>query len=251
MKKTLMILMALALFLPLSACAIHKRTTPDVKKLTLIQKNQQKWHKKIADLPIEHAKGLGNNSSRVPTSMADMKKNSPLVIQGTISNLETMKSSDNMAYTKATIYLNKILAGDQSLQGQSIYTAMNGGITSTNSYFRNMNQTREANHDILVQFQEYPTPKIGAKIIVGMYLTEEPREMKVQNDYLKAMKESNFDFAKTYDLKDVQYGLWVKNPGDKSYHLNNPKALDRLAKEPDQQQALEKFTDELNQKYNK
>lgn len=53
MKKLLIVMMTIILVLPFSACGNRKQNLSSDKQMTLLQKNQKRWHKQIADLPIE------------------------------------------------------------------------------------------------------------------------------------------------------------------------------------------------------
>lgn len=246
MKKILMILSTLILVLPLSACGINNQSSKVDKQTEIVQKNKKQWNKQIADLQVENQKGLKNSSAFIPTSMEKLKQGNANVIQGTVYNLQKMKSPENMAYTKATIHVDKVISGDKSLKGKNVFTSVDGGITTANNFYKNMNQTREANHNILVQFQEFPTPKVGAKVIVGISPVE---KLNANNSYDQTLKNNKFNLAKTYYLQNVQYGLWVKNPKDDKYHLNNPLELKRLSKDLSTKNGIEKLTIELNQKF--
>ncbi|WP_119326172.1 hypothetical protein [Companilactobacillus musae] len=247
MKKLLIVMMTIILVLPFSACGNRKQTLSSDKQMTLLQKNQKRWHKQIADLPVEHPKGLENNSKYVPTSMSDFKKHNQVIIQGTVYNLQRMKSPDNKADLKVTIHVDRVIKGNKALKNTDIYTSVSGGITTTNSFYRNGNQTREANHEILVEYQEIPLPKIGSKIIAGVIPVGTVDDLDPQNNNSISVKKSdNFKLAKTYNLTNVKYGMWVKNTNDKKYHLNNPRALTKLDDNPVAKRGLEKLTKELN-----
>lgn len=252
MKKIVLIVMALILVLPLAACSTKKQVPKVDKQTTLLQKNQKKWQQQIADLQVESSEGLINKSDFVPTSMESFKNRNTIAIQGTVYNLEKMKSPDNKANLKATIHVDRVIKGDSSLKGQNIYTAVDGGITTMNRFYKNMNQTREADHEILVKYQEAPIPKIGSKVIVGMMPVGTVDDLDPENNNSVSVKKSNnFKLAKTYNLTDIQYGMWVKDTKDKKYRLNNPQALTKLSNNPDAKQGLEELTKELNQKLNK
>ncbi|WDT66668.1 hypothetical protein [Companilactobacillus crustorum] len=238
MKKTLVMLMALVMLLPLIACGKSDSAA--------IRKNSQRWEKETKSLEVVHSNRTTNNRGYIARSMIQLKQNNKFVIQGTVSNLSKINNPKNYAYTKATIHVDKVISGDKTLQGKTIYAAVNSGITTTNKWYDNHNQTREANRDILVQYREFPLPKISSKIIVGINRTASDGPT---NYYNKVLKQNKFDLKKTYDINMMQYNFWIKNPGEKKYHLNNSQADKELQSNENMKKDIKKLTGELNQKY--
>lgn len=244
MKKTLMILMALVLLLPLSACG--NKIKKD-NQSAIMEINSESWKKQVKDIPIIQYSGFTESPGLIAQSMEQLKDGeNKTVIKGTVYDLAKLNNLDNRVYTRVKVHVDKVISGDKTLINKSINLAMTGGITTTNSWYRNKNQTRETNHEIQVAYQEFPLPKIGGQLIVGLIPTNESEP----TDYIRTMKKNNFNFKKTYDIEMPQFNTWIKNPGEREYHLNNPKADRRLAANPKMKQGIEKITLELNQKYN-
>jgi len=255
MKKTLIVLMTLIFVLPLSACSVSglmhsigsDLVDKDTDQVAIIKKNSQVWEKEIAGMQVVESDEHGDSRGRIASSMTELKKSSKSVIQGTIINFEKMNNPKNVAYTKATIHIDDVISGDKQLKGQNIQMALNSGITSTTKWFADKNQTREVAHDILVQYDEFPLPKIGTKIIVGI----DPAAKDEPSPYNMALKRSKFDYQKSYVAIMPEYNLWIKKSSDRKYHLNNPKVAEKLKSNVKMKQGLTKLTETINQKYNK
>lgn len=239
MKKTLIALIALIFVLPLAACS-------NTSKDTAIKENTSRWHKTISGLEVVKTDKYGNDRGYIARTMKELKKVNESVIQGTVYDMSKIDNFNNGAYTKVTVYVDKVISGKKSLQGKKIVLVMNGGITTTNSWYKNQNQTRETNHDILVQYNEAPLPKVGSKIIGGI-TTIEKTEPTI---YMKTIKKNNLANTNTYDLDMPAFNFWIKDSKDKQYHLNNPKATKELKVNPEMAKSIKNLTDGLNQKYN-
>lgn len=239
MKKILIALMALIFILPLAACG---NTSEDAA----IKENASKWNKTVSELEVVKTDKIGNNRGYIAQTMKQLKKVNKSVIQGTVYDMSKMNNLDNGAYTKVIVYVDKVISGKKSLQGKKIVLVMNGGITTTNRWYKNQNQTREADHDIWVQYNEAPLPKVGSKIIGGIT----PIGKTEPTVYMKTIKKNNLANTNTYDLDMPAFNFWIKDSKDKQYHLNNPKATKELKVNPEMAKSIKNLTDELNQKYN-
>lgn len=244
MKKILVVLIALIFVLPLAACqtsAANSSNTSDIKR------NANSWNKVIKDLEVVTTDNTGNDRGLIARSMKELNGANQSVIQGTVYNLSKLNNPNNAAYTKATIMVDKVINGKKSLKGKKITLVLNGGVTTTSRWYKDQNQTREAEHDILVQYSQAPLPKIGSKIIVGI----SPIEKKEPTTYMQTIKQNKLARSTTYDLNMPAFNYWIKNSDDKDYHLNNPQADARLKANPKMAKDIKNLTDELNQKYNK
>lgn len=247
MKKTLIVLMTLVFVLPLSACSVSNPRYQNIDQEKLIKKNSQAWEKKILGMQVVESDEHGDSRGHIVSSMTELKKYSKSVIQGRIINFEKMNNTKNVAYTKATVHIDDVISGDKKLKGQDIQMALNSGITSTTKWYADKNQTREVAHDILVQYDEFPLPKIGAKLIVGI----DPTDENEPSPYNMALKRSKFDYGKSYVAIMPKYNFWIKDANDEKYRLNNPKANEDLKNNVEMGQGLNKLTETLNQRYNK
>lgn len=241
MKKTLIILLAACLVLPLSACGAKEKVTT-IQNTEEIQMNKIDWQKNVNDLPIVEFSGYTESPGFIAHSMSQLKQANKAVVKGTVYNLVKMDSPHNRAYTKVIFHIDEVISGDKSLQDKTINLAMHGGVTTSNSWYFNKNQTREANHDIMVQYKESPPPQIGAQMIIGI----NPTDKKAPTEYVKALKKNHFDFNKTYDIGMPLFNTWIKNPDAKKYILNNPEADKKLADDSAMKQGMDKLTAELN-----
>ncbi|MQS75265.1 hypothetical protein [Companilactobacillus halodurans] len=253
MKKTLIALILLVFVLPLSVFGIKTlqgSIKPQAKEIgrpnLVIKKNQNIWKKRIVNADVIKSDGFNNGKSYVGTTMDQLDNHSKAVIKGTVYNLQRMNSPKNMAYTKATIHIDKVLSGDTQLKGKNIYIAFEGGLVSFDHWYANMSKPKDFDHEMLVKNEEFPLPDIGSKIIAGLV----PNHLDEATDYNMALKQSGFTIHNSYMIDVPQYNFWIKRPDADKYVLNNPKALKKSNDRPNLAAALEKLTTEINQKYN-
>jgi len=245
MKRTLIILATVIFVLPLTAWMHTSGSNISNNQPAIIRKNSRTWKKEISDLPIIKSDGLGDSGGYIAQSMQQLKSVNDSVINGTVYSLERMESSKNLAFTRATVHVDKVISGDKELKGKNIQMVLNSGITSTSCWYADKNQTREADHDILVQYSEFPLPEIGSKIILGI-------SSEVKNEttpYNEGLKQSGLHLKKSYIVNMPEFNLWIKDSKDRKYRLNNPKANEKLKANKEMKRKITKLTDELNQKY--
>ncbi|GEO64835.1 hypothetical protein [Companilactobacillus nantensis] len=253
MKKTLMIIVALLVFvLPLSAYSVNALRSSDARQIKLeqssklIHTNQKKWRKHIAKADVIHSDEFANQSTSVSTSLEQLQNHSQTVIQGTVYNLQKMHSPEGMSYTKATIYVDRVISGDESIKDKNIYLALDGGLVSYDCWYaKNIGKNMDPKHEILVQNDEFPLPTIGSKVITGLV----PNHLNETNAYNTALKQSGFTINNSYAIDNPQYDFWVKKPKATKYQLNNPKLRKFTSNQRTKQ--LQKLTVLINQKYNK
>ncbi|KRO00054.1 hypothetical protein IV57_GL002070 [Companilactobacillus kimchiensis] len=221
----------------------QKQTSNVQKSATIIKKNQNLWNKQLRKADVIHRDGFDSDDGYVGTSMDQLKNHNKAFIKGTVYNLQKMNSPKNMAYTKATIHIDKVLSGDKSLQGKNIYVVFDGGLVSFDHWYANMSKPKDFDHEMLVKNDEFPLPSIGTKIITGLV----PNQLDQPLEYNDSLKQSGFTVKNSYALDVPKYNFWVKKTGTEKYILNNPKVrkkTDSLSKD------LQKLTVEINQKYN-
>lgn len=253
MKKTLMIIVALLIFiLPLSAYSVNALSSNDVRHIKLeqssklIRKNRKIWQRSTAKAEVIHSDEFTNKSMVASTSLEQLQNHSQTVIQGTVINLQKMHSPEGMSYTKATVYVDRVISGDDSLCGKSIYLALDGGLVSYDCWYaKNIGKSKDPNHEMLIKNDEFPLPVIGSKIITGLV----PNHLDEPSAYNAALKESGFTINNSYAVDSPRYDFWVKDSKSAKYQLNNPK----MRKITNNQRArqLQRLTVLINQKYNK
>ena len=249
MRKTLMTVIALLVFvLSLSACSadtVHQSTDLKLEKRAkspsvIINKNQKKWSKNTSHIPVIRSDAQHfDDRGHVAQSMYQLKNVNKAVIKGTIYNLEQMNSPEDLAFTKATVHIDQVISGDESLKNKTVYLTLNGGITSSDH--------KGSNHEMFVKYDEFPLPKIGSQIIVGLL----PTQLDEPTEYNQAVKQSGFNNKNFYIVNMPQFNFWVKGENDDKYHLNNPKVKKSLISDLDMRAAIVQLTKEINQKYNK
>lgn len=253
MKKTLMIIVALIVFvLPLSAYSVNALNSTDARHIKqeqsskLIHKNRKIWQRNLAKADVIHSDEFANQSTVASTSLEQLQNHSQTVIQGTVFNLQKMHSPEGMSYTKATIYVDRVISGDESLQNKNIYLALDGGLVSYDCWYaKNIGKTKDPNHEMLIKNDEFPLPMIGSKVITGLV----PNHLDEPSAYNAALKQSGFTINNSYAVDSPRYDFWVKEPKASKYKLNNPKL--RKITHNQRTKQLQKLTVLLNQKYNK
>lgn len=251
MRKTLIVLALLVFVLPLSAYSVKAldSTVRYQSKVELrktkktLQRNQKIWKKLTANADTIRSDGFDSKDEYVSTSLDQLKNHNQALVKGTVYKLQKMSSPQNMAYTKATIHIDKVISGDKTLQGHNVYVAFSGGLVSFDRWYANMSKPKDINHEIFVKNDEFPLPSIGAKVITGLV----PNHLDEATEYNDSLKQSGFTIKNSYALDLPQYNFWIKRPTDKKYKLNNPK-IDK--KNNDLTKELQKLTKQINQKYN-
>lgn len=241
MRKLLMMLTLL--FLSLSvACSKNSQVIDKDganSNQLVIKKNQKKWQAKIAKADIVHSE-FEVTKQPVSRTLDNLKNHNQMVIKGTVNNLEKMHSPKGSVYTKATVQVDRVLSGDESLVNKQILLALEGGLVSFDHWY---GEKRNLDREMMIKNDEFLLPEIGSQIITGLV----PHNLDEPLEYNQALKESGFTSQNSFAINTPQYNFWVKDPKDSKYQLNNPKLRngeDSLAK------SLQKLTNEINQKYN-
>lgn len=217
----------------------HATTSAMTNDRIEIKQNRLKWQHLTAKMT--HPKtSLSNDECGVgpASNLETLKLSSDYLISGTVYNLERMPQSDGRAVTRVTIKVDRVIKGERKLRGKFIKTAMNSGII------------RDSGKDVLIEYDQYPLPIIGSKIITGIYKNKSDMADRTHIKYLKANGLMGSD---GYGIHDQAYNVWIKNVGDDDYHLNNSAVIDRKSPEylfPVSEDLLT-LTDVINQKFNK
>lgn len=249
MRKTLMILTLLVFVLPLSAYSVntiknslhHDSNTSCIT----IKENQRKWRRQTAKANIIHSEGNGREKVPVGISLDDLKNYNQAVIEGTIYNLEKMRSPQSMAYTKASVHIDKVISGDKSLKNKIVYLALNGGLVSFDDWYSE-SKHKAYGHNMLVKNDEFPLPIIGSKIITGLIPNNLDEPIELNND----LKRSGFTSKNSFTINTPQYNFWVKGPNAKEYRLNNPTLRKKNINGDYLVESLQQLTKEINRKFN-
>lgn len=241
MRKLLMMLTLLFLSLSVACSKNSQAIDKDGSNSNqlVIKKNQKKWQAKIAKADIVHSE-FEVTKQPVSRTLDNLKNHNQVVIKGTVNNLEKMHSPKGSVYTKATVQVDRVLSGDESLVNKQILLALEGGLVSFDHWY---GEKRNLDREMLIKNDEFLLPEIGSQIITGLV----PHNLDEPLEYNQALKESGFTSQNSFAINTPQYNFWVKAPKDSKYQLNNPKLRngeDSLAK------SLQKLTNEINQKYN-
>ncbi len=255
MRKTLMVLALLLFVLPLSACNTstltnsttnYSKTSRTDNSKRIIRRNRRIWQRQVAKADVVHSDDFRGDYVFIATSMEQLNNHSKAVVQGTVYKLEKMNSPKNMAYTKASIHVDKVISGDKTLKNQTIYVAMKGGLVSFDHWYANMSKPKDFDHEMLVKNEEFPLPSIGSKVITGLT----PNHVDEPSDYNNSLKQSGFTIENSYAIVVPQYDFWVKSPNSKKYVLNNPEMRKEKTRDDNLSKGLKKMTSEINSEYN-
>jgi hypothetical protein len=243
MRKSVTLLLITLMIIPLSACGVFKSASKDVATTKVsadkidrskLEHNIQVWNDRIKSATVETTTtDHSGDYATIPTSITELKKYNPILVEGTVYNLKPMKGADNEAHTKVTVFVNKVINGNKSLQNTYINFNLNSG-------FIYKPDQKKYNY---IKKAEVPLPQISSKIITGIT----PRTVqKTSKDPLsKFFIENGLADNKSYQLNDPVYAFWDKKATDSSYHLNNP-FLTRNLKDDWYAKKLLDLTDQLN-----
>ncbi|CAJ1176068.1 hypothetical protein CPR19092_LGOLGGFK_00106 [Companilactobacillus paralimentarius] len=249
MRKTLMILTLLVFVLPLSAYSVNtiKNSLHHDSNTSCIttKENQRKWRRQTAKANIIHSEGNGREKVPVGISLDDLKNYNQAVIEGTIYNLEKMRSPQSMAYTKASVHIDKVISGDKSLKNKIVYLALDGGLVSFDDWYSE-SKHKAYGHNMLVKNDAFPLPIIGSKIITGLIPNNLDEPIELNND----LKRSGFTSKNSFTINTPQYNFWVKGPNAKEYRLNNPTLRKKNINGDYLVESLQQLTKEINRKFN-
>ncbi len=219
MKKSITLMLLFLSILPLSACGLVKQVGKEAnppknmssEEKQTVDKNSQHWNDKIENAKIETSSYDGQDDyDLIPTSMKELKQYNDVLIKGTVYNLQEMKGVDNDAYTKVSVFVNKVISGNKNLQGKIINFSLNSG-------FIYKPDQKKYNYDKRI---ETPMPPIGSQIITGLT----PRKIypKSTDSVDKFFIENDAAGKYAFNLNNPVNNLWIKKDGQKQFHLNNP-----------------------------
>lgn len=227
---------------PLTACELfskkHAHTQQTFLDASALQENYSIWNKKVSAAKIETTSyGTSEKYALIPTSIHELKKYNPILIKGTVFNLEPMKGCGDEAYTKVSVFVDKVIAGTKNIQHRIITFNLNSGF---------IDQPKKGDIDYIKK-AEVPMPQIGSQIITGL----KPRKIdsSVNSETTKFFKQNQLTDNNSFQLTDPIYNFWVKNKTDKKYHLNNP-YLNKNTKDDWYSTKLLQLTKTINQMEN-
>lgn len=264
-KTVLVISVFLLMILSISGCSFSKKSqsssNEDTKLQQILKTNQKSWSNQIKDVPkvtppggedgkesveSDHlnfsnqmVKGLNNSS--FDANLLNSNKN---VIEGTVINLEEMKDKLGTT-TKATVLVDKVLSGENSLKGKKIKTEFGGGLNKTEyvysdvegNYLGDKYGYDSPNTRVYVNDPNFPMPKIGSKFVTQIQKYSGRDKIQTKNYKEKyQLTPNNF-----YIIKDPYVLFWVEKNG--KYELNNP-----IFKNSKTDSNLDKITKQINKR---
>lgn len=239
MKKLFIALALLSFTAPLTGCQLlsSKNQSDDSTfkiNQTRLQHNSQHWQNKIDSARIEtQTIGSPGQYSLIPTSVDELKKYNPLLIKGTVFNLEPMKNCRNEAYTKVSVFVDQVLKGNKKTESMIINFNLNSG-------FIFKPQQDEFNY---IKKTEVPMPEIGSKIITG--LTPRKIDPTKKDPITKFFVENQSADHLSYSINDPIHSFWIKKNNQADFQLNNP-LLNQQSKDDWYAKKLLNLTEQLN-----
>lgn len=251
MKKLLGLIMAISLIL--TGCSFQNNQRTNSKEQTqLIQKNKKVWKQKVKK--SKTVKFPGEQIITVPTAYNDedmswsrLKSGNQLLVKAKVINLQPELKRVLTPETKASIYIEKVISGDNSFEGKTVKTEFSGGLIYAKNYLVNVegqytgDQFDIKNPQTIVYGKKgtKPMPQIGQTIVVGL------NKYRANNEHRKKMYQDLGLSKDFYTLNNPEVTFWIKKNGN--YRLNNPAFYQKgnRAKYPH----IFKITKHLDQKY--
>lgn len=225
MKKIFGLLALLTLVL--AGCSSQKQPQDTKEQTKLIQKNKKVWNNKLKKVQV--IKFPGEKIISVPSgyndedmSLARFKSGSQLVVKARVINLEPEPTRVLTPETKASIYIEKVIQGDKSLNNSTIKTEFSGGLIRAQNYLVNVEgqytgeQFGVKDPQTLVYGQTLtkPMPKIGQTVILGL------NKFRAINEHQEKMYQKMGLTDNFYTINNPEVTFWIKKNG--KYRLNNP-----------------------------
>ncbi|WP_195701832.1 hypothetical protein [Companilactobacillus futsaii] len=211
MKKLLSLVALLSLIL--AGCSFQNQQQDSKEQTKLIQKNKKVWNKRLkkaqtVEFPGEKIISVPAGYNDEDMSLTRFKNGSQLVVKARVIDLKPELKRVLTPETKASIYIDKVISGDKTLQYSTIKTEFSGGLIHAKNYLVNIEgqytgeQFGIKNPQAIVYGQTLtkPMPKIGQTIILVLN---------------KRQSSKNF-----YVVNNPEVTFWIKR-NDK-YRLNNP-----------------------------
>lgn len=255
MKKSLLLIMLLAIIFPLSACSSKRTKVSEPQKLPESQQiavNSRKWDQQTKNLTVVHNLQYSDDYAGSVHSVADFKKvhSGTWVIKAKVLNLGKVISKKHSAselppvFTRGEVKVDQVIGGSNKLNKKTINLVFEGGITSKdNSFSFTAKGIKKFGHPVLVQDDNAPLPKIGSEIILAIQSVD----WEYYSSY-EHLDENGFKEGTTFQPVMANIHFWVKEPGAKEFVLNNSLIKNKQDASPI---IIEKnMTDEINQKYN-
>lgn len=190
----------------------------------------------------------------------ELKNNNTAVVEGKVTNLERIYEVRNIALTKGTIHVTKILNGSSHLLEQDIKVIFQGGKTSLKDLYAGMEHKaiaagfqfeKRKNEIVNVVNPQSPIPEIGTTIIAGISqnrFNDDPE----YNSYLKKNGLGNFD---SWTISTPEYEMWIDRDKNHTFESNNPelqsspngrKYSNHISESDSFENKMDKLTEEIN-----
>ncbi|MBL3531497.1 hypothetical protein JMJ99_08965 [Companilactobacillus zhachilii] len=249
MRKFSWIALVLSILLLVGCSSKNNQVKQQAQKLErTIQKNQKVWQKKKFAAVNVNQKDLVPFVATIPTgyhdedmSLSRFKNGSQLVVQAQVVNLQAEKPT-LVTKTKATIYIKKVLVGNEDYQGKTIKTELSGGLTTAKFKYASLEGEyvgkqygfKNPQAKVYSDNPNSPLRKIGQTIIVGLNRFRPESDHDLKQHQANGLTPNNFFVINN---PDVTY--WVKNNG--KYQLNNPAFLKNSIKKYPKLNGLSKY----------
>lgn len=223
MKFKLLMITILSLIL-LSGCnkpISHDSIAQQGQRKSEIKVNQKRWQGRLEKVKVIDQPNFKKAFTTVPNgyddesmSLQSLKNANQFVVKGQIVNLNSMIGRPLAPETKATIYIEKIISGDKSLENKTIKTVFAGGFARVRDLYSSfgINNPQEV---VYYPSETFLIPKIGTQVIMGI------KKFRPENiGQKKLYKRFNLNTNNFYTINNPETTFWVKS--HHKYKLNNP-----------------------------
>ncbi|WP_334352263.1 hypothetical protein [Companilactobacillus sp. HBUAS56257] len=243
MKKLIVFTLCLLVLVGCSSKSPQSAALTDKQKIEM-KSNQKRYQKRLKNVPVIESKQMQKALTAVPTGYNDenmnfkaLKKANRYVVVAQVLNLTPMIGMPIAPETKATVYIKKVISGNQNLLGKTIKTTFSGGLTQVKDLYTSYG-FKDPKEIVYYPSEIFPIPPIKSTVIMGLgkYFPENKGQAKTYRKF--GLTRKNY-----YPITNSETTFWIRKNG--KYKLNNPAFYENKAakKYPN----ILKVTAQLNQ----
>ncbi|MQS76565.1 hypothetical protein [Companilactobacillus halodurans] len=254
-KKILLVFLFVIFALAAGCQHQNKREINQTEQAQLVKKNREVWNKKVKSSKKVQLNAPNDDIVSVPSgyddtnmSLSRLKNGNQYLVKAKVMNLQPEWKRPFTPETKASIFVEKVISGDKSIQNSTIKTEFSGGL-STAEYCFNDIEGRYLGEDfgiddpktvIYMKNQTEPMPKIGSTVILGLekFRPDDKYHEKLYKKY--GLTKENF-----FTINNPEVTYWIKKHG--RFKLNNPAFYQKENRNSNPN--IFKLTKKLNEKY--
>ncbi|TGD25125.1 hypothetical protein EGT49_01330 [Companilactobacillus suantsaicola] len=243
MKKLIVFTLCLLVLVGCSSKKPQSAALTDKQKVEM-KSNQKRYQKRLKNVPVIESGEMQKALTTVPTGYNDenmnlkaLKKANRYVVVAQVLNLTPMIGMSIAPETKATLYIKKVIGGDQKLLGKTVKTTFSGGLAQVKDLYTSYG-FKDPKKIVYYPSETFPIPAIKTTVIMGLgnFLPENQGQRKTYQKF--GLTTKNY-----YPITNSETTFWIKKNG--KFQLNNPAFYENKAakKYPN----ILKVTAQLNQ----